>query len=239
MRIPPRDARMHVAGKGLQDRNAGGDVADVDLEDARHGIGDPDPGEILRFHLPRRGGARDCDAARDDAEAHEAAEGELAAGLDFEVAQQDDGEGGADEVGDEGEDGLRDEYVHDGLRREAVAGVIEVPDFVDGVALEDVEKEEGEVRDDEEGDEGVQDALQFVELGEPEQEEADGDFTRGERDEELGRVEVVVFEEVSVLFHRQVDAVLAKAVADFCYYKSLAYSCDHLTSSSQPLPMML
>ena len=83
----------------------------------------------------------------------------------MEVPQEDDGEGGADEVGDEGEDALRDEYVHDHLQGEAVAGFAQVPDFADGVALEDNEEEEGEVGDDEEGDEVVEDAFELVELG--------------------------------------------------------------------------
>ena len=69
------------------------------------------------------------------------------------------------------------------------------------MALEDVEEEEGEVGDEEEGDEVVEDAFELVELGEAEEEEADGDLAGGERDEELGRVEVVVFEEVAVLFY--------------------------------------
>ena len=55
--------------------------------------------------------------------------------------------------------------------------------------------------DEEEGDEVVEDAFELVELGEAEEEEADGDLAGGERDEELGRVEVVVFEEVAVLFY--------------------------------------
>ena len=83
----------------------------------------------------------------------------------MEVPQEDDGEGGADEVGDEGEDALRNEYVHDHLHGKAMARFAQVPDFVDGVALEDVEEEEGEVGDDEEGDEVVEDAFELVELG--------------------------------------------------------------------------
>ena len=39
----------------------------------------------------------------------------------MEVPEEDDGEGGADEVGGEGEDALGDEYVHDHLEGEAVA----------------------------------------------------------------------------------------------------------------------
>ena len=57
------------------------------------------------------------------------------------------------------------------------------------------------MREEEEGDEGVEEAGEGLELGEAEQEEADGDFADGEREEELRRVEVVVFEEVAVLFY--------------------------------------
>ena len=48
-----------------------------------------------------------------------------------------------------------------------------VPDFVDRVALEDVEEEEGEVGDYQEGDEVVEDPSQLVELAEAQEEEAD------------------------------------------------------------------
>lgn len=54
--------------------------------------------------------------------------------------------------------------------------------------------------DDEEGDQAVKESLEFVELGQTQEEEADGYLTCRERDEELSRVEVVVFEEVPVLF---------------------------------------
>ena len=46
---------------------------------------------------------------------------DLASAFCVEVSEQDDGEGGAGEVGGEGEDALRDEDVHDRLRGEAVA----------------------------------------------------------------------------------------------------------------------
>ena len=38
MRVTARDARVHVPDKGFHDGDAGGDVADVDLEDPRHGV---------------------------------------------------------------------------------------------------------------------------------------------------------------------------------------------------------
>ena len=201
MGIAARDARAHVAREGPQERDASGDVPDIDLEDAGHGVGDGDPGQIGRLDLPGGGGAGDGDGPRDEAEAHEAAEGELGAGRDVQVPEEEDGESGAEEVGQEGYGALGDEDVHDGLRREARSGLALVPDFGDGVALEDDEEEEGEVGGYEEGDQGVEEAFQFVELGEAEEEEADGYLARGERDEELGGVEVGVFEEVAVLFY--------------------------------------
>ncbi len=142
MRIPARDARAHVPGKGLQDRDAGGDVPDVDFEDARHGVGHTDPGQIVGFHLPGSRGARDGDGAGDDAEAHEGAEGDFEAGFYVQGAEEEDGEGGEEEVGEEGEDALRDEDVHDGCGGEAGAGEGEVPGFGDGAALEGDEEEE-------------------------------------------------------------------------------------------------
>ena len=47
----------------------------------------------------------------------------------------------------------------------------------------------------------VEDPSELVELAEAQEEEADGYLACCERDEELGCVEVVVFEEVAVLFH--------------------------------------
>ena len=70
----------------------------------------------------------------------------------MQVPEEDDGEGGADEVCEEGKDALGDEDVHDCLLGHAFSWVGEVPDFVHGVALEDLEEEEGEVGDYEEGD---------------------------------------------------------------------------------------
>ena len=138
MRVTARDARVQVPAQGFHDRDAGGDVTNVDLEDLRHGIWYPDPGQIVRLDLPRRRHPRYRDPARYNAQAHQAAQADLALSLDVEVPQEDDGEGGADEIGDEGEDALRDEYVHDHLQGEAMAGFAQVPDFADGVALEDV-----------------------------------------------------------------------------------------------------
>ncbi len=112
MRIPPCNARMHIAAEGFQNRDAGGDVPDVDLEDPRHGIRYPDPRQILGLDLPRGGRPGNRDSARDDAQSHQAAQGDLALLSDLEVPQKDDGEGGADEVGEEGKHALRDEYVH-------------------------------------------------------------------------------------------------------------------------------
>lgn len=83
---------------------------------------------------------------------------------------------------------MRDQYVHDCLLRETSPLVVQVPDFVDGAALEDVQEEEGEMGHDKEGNEAVEDALEFVELGQAQEEQAYGYLARCERDEELGRV---------------------------------------------------
>ncbi len=80
----------------------------------------------------------------------------------------------------------------------------------------------------EEEDEGVEEAADAGELGEAVEEEADGYLAGGERGEELGRVEVVVFEEVKVLVGGEGGAVLAEAVADFCHHEAFADGCDHL-----------
>ena len=152
MWILPRNTRVHVPSERLQDRYARGNIPDVDFEYPRHRIGDPDPRQILRFDLPRRRRPRDGDSAGDDAETHETAQRDFALKFDVQVSKKDDGESGADEVCDEGEDALSDEDVHDCLFGHAFSGNAEVPDFVHGDALEDFEEEEGEVGDYEEGD---------------------------------------------------------------------------------------
>ena len=233
MRISPRNARVHIPTERLRHRHAGGDIPDIDFEHLRHGIRDPDPGQIVRLDLPRRRHPGHRDAPRDETQSHQAAQRDLGPRPDFEVPQQDDGESGADEVGEEGEDALRDQDVHDHLRRETCSRCAQVPDFVHGAALEDVEEEEGEMGDDEEADQGVEETREFVELGQAQEEEADGDLARREREEELSRVEVVVFEEIPVMFHRQIDAVLSETVADLCHHESFTHRGDHLSCGSQ------
>lgn len=135
MRIPPRNARMHVPDKRFQNRDASGDITDIDFENPRHGIRHPNERQVFRLDLPRRRRPGNRDPARDDAQSHQAAQGDFGLLSDFEVPQEEDGEGGADEVGGEGEDALCDEYVHDCSRGETVPLVVEVPDFVHGAAF--------------------------------------------------------------------------------------------------------
>ena len=124
MRIPPRNARVHVPSEWLQDRYASGNIPNIDLEYPRHGIRDPDPRQILRLDLPRRCRPRDGDAAGDDAEPHQTAQRDFALQFDVQVPQEDDGERRADEVCEEGEDALGDEYVHDCLLGHAFSGIV-------------------------------------------------------------------------------------------------------------------
>ena len=101
MRIPPRNACVHVPGEGFQNRDAGGDITNIDFEDSRHSIGHADKRQIRRLDLPRRRCPGNCYRARDDAQPHQTAQSDFALLSDLEVPQEDDGEGGADEVGDE------------------------------------------------------------------------------------------------------------------------------------------
>lgn len=101
VRISPRDARTYVPAEGLQDRDAGGDVADVDFEDSGHGVWHTDPGQIFGLDLPRGSCPGDGDPPRDDSQPHQEAQTDFAPLPDFEIPQEDDWECGADEVGGE------------------------------------------------------------------------------------------------------------------------------------------
>lgn len=100
MGIPPRPPSTYIPNEWFQNRHASGYIADVDFEHAAKGIRDTGPGDVVACKSERgRSGAGDGDEAGDDAEAHEAAEGEFGAGADVEVAEEEGGEEGAEEVG--------------------------------------------------------------------------------------------------------------------------------------------
>lgn len=83
---------------------AGRDDAQVDFQHAAEGVGDTLPGLVIGFDFIGEGGADDADGGGEKAEAHEEVEGESLASGEFHVADEEDGEEGADDVGDDGED---------------------------------------------------------------------------------------------------------------------------------------
>ena len=99
-----RHPRLQVQVQRPHDRGAGADDGEVDLEDPRQRVPDPDPGVVVREYLPGIRRAHDADDAGDDAEAHEQVQGDLGPEFEPGFPQQEDGEAGADEVGHYGED---------------------------------------------------------------------------------------------------------------------------------------
>lgn len=90
--------------QGPEDGRVGAEDADVDLGQAPADVGDDLPRDVGLDEGAREGGADGAAGGRDDAEAHEGAEGELGPERHLQLAQEEDGEGGADEVGEDGED---------------------------------------------------------------------------------------------------------------------------------------
>ncbi len=70
------------------------------------------------------------------------------------------------------------------------------------IALQDNQEEEYEMRGDQKANQSPEYTLQLVELGQAQQEQAYGDLAGRERYEELGCVEVIVFQEIPVVLNR-------------------------------------
>ena len=83
---------------------AGGDDAEIDLHHAADGVGDALPARVVGFDLVGEGGADGTDGSGEEAEAHEEVEGDSLAAREFHIADEEDREEGADDVGDDGED---------------------------------------------------------------------------------------------------------------------------------------
>lgn len=84
--------RAHYGG-------AGADDGEIDFQNTGEGVSDPDPGVVVGEDLPGVGGADDADGAGDEAEAHEEIERDFGAEFEPGFPEEEDGEGGADEVG--------------------------------------------------------------------------------------------------------------------------------------------
>lgn len=93
-----RELRFEVQDERAHDGGAGADNGEVDFEDAGQGISDAHPGVVVGEDFPRVGGPDDADGAGDDAEAHEEVKGDFGAKFEAGVPEEEDGEGGADEV---------------------------------------------------------------------------------------------------------------------------------------------
>lgn len=93
-----RELCFQVQDQRTHDGGAGADDGEVDFEDAGQGVADANPGVVVREDFPRVGGADDADGAGDDTEAHEEVEGYFGAEFEAGVPEEEDGEGGADEV---------------------------------------------------------------------------------------------------------------------------------------------
>lgn len=98
------EPRFQVQDERAHDGGAGADDAKVDFQDAGQSIADADPGVVVGENLPGVRGADDADGAGDDAEAHEEVEGDFGTEFEAGVPEEENGEGGADEVCYYGED---------------------------------------------------------------------------------------------------------------------------------------
>lgn len=94
---------MHVSDERFQDRYARCDVPNVDLKHPAEGVWDANPGEVVGSNFWGGRCTGDRDETCYDPKAHQAAESYLGLPADVEVAEKDDGKGGADEVCQEGD----------------------------------------------------------------------------------------------------------------------------------------
>ena len=93
-----RNLCFQVQDQWAHYRGAGADDAEIDFQYAGQRISDTDPGVVIREDFPRVGGADATDDAGDNAEAHEEVEGYFGPEFKAGVPEEEDGEGGADEV---------------------------------------------------------------------------------------------------------------------------------------------
>ena len=93
-----RNLRFQVQDQWAHYRGAGADDSEIDFQNAGQGVADTDPGVVVGEDFPGVGGADAADDAGDDAKAHEEVEGYFGAEFEAGVPEEEDGEGGADEV---------------------------------------------------------------------------------------------------------------------------------------------
>ena len=93
-----RDLCFQVQDQWAHYRGAGANDSEIDFQNAGQGVPDADPGVVVGQDFPGVGGADAADDAGDDTEAHEEVEGYFGAEFEAGVPEEEDGEGGTDEV---------------------------------------------------------------------------------------------------------------------------------------------
>ena len=104
--------------------------AEEDFPRAPVPVWDAYPCRVVGYILPVKDCAHDGERAGDDAEAHEGAEADFGAEADLDFTQDEDGEGGEEEIGYDANEGLGNDDAFELAFGEAFAGHFVVPGFV-------------------------------------------------------------------------------------------------------------
>ena len=121
-----------------------------------------------------------------------------------------------------------DDILDDGFCPTNSGRCVRVPDLVDGAALKDVYEAQRDVGEDEEEDQAVECFAPLLELGDAEEEHADGEFACHESYEDLYPVEVVVFQEAHVVDGFDVVAMTAETPEGFLHNEAHSDRVGHL-----------
>ena len=100
-----------------------------------------------------------------------------------------------------------DQILNTGFREALSRNAIGIPCSIDGSTLKDIYNRDGNMGEDEEDDQAVEEATPLLELGDAEEEHGDGEFTGAEGDEDLTPIEEVVLQESGVVVGLEVVAV--------------------------------
>lgn len=95
-----RKPRSQIQYQWAHYRGAGTDDCEIDFQNTSEGVTDADPGVVAGEDFPGVRGSDDANGAGDDAEAHEKVESYFGADFEAGFPEEEDGEGGADEVCD-------------------------------------------------------------------------------------------------------------------------------------------
>ena len=93
-----RDLCFQVQDQGSHNRGAGADDCEVDLQNAGQGVSDTNPCIVVGEDFPGIRSADDADDASNDAKAHEEIKGDFGAKFEAGIPEEEDWEGGADEI---------------------------------------------------------------------------------------------------------------------------------------------